>query len=234
MALRGGDRGEARRQALQRAMDERGMKPADVARAAGLPSANAIYNFLNRRSKSLAAETLERIARALPETSVEELTGLNTGPRRDANAVLLRAVARAGVWLPRFDLPHAEQTEIPLPVTRELAIAGAFAVRVEPPGAELRWGSGAIQLCIPPGTMERPLTHGSWVVLERARDGKVEITARQVEVENGKAWLWLRTKDPRFPPAVPMAWPCDGARAWRHDGEQLRIAGIVVGVWEPL
>lgn len=231
---RSGARGEMRRRALQKAMAERGLKPADVARMAGLPSANAIYNFLNRRSNSLAAETLERIAKAMPETSVEELTGLaGQHVRRDGTAVLLRAVAQAGVWRPRFDLPHSEQTEISLPVTREQAIAGAFAVRLQAPGAELRWADGAVLLCVPPGATERPLVHGSWVILDRVRDGKVEVTARQIEVENGRAWLWLRTKDPRFPPAVPVSWPCDGARAWRHEGEQLRIEGIVLGAWEP-
>lgn len=225
-------RADLRRRALRETMAKRGLKPAEIARMAGLSNANAIYNLLHGRSKSLSAETYEKIIKALPDATMAEMTGVKE-PVASSRGVPLRTIAQAGLWRERFELPLQQQTEIQLPVTSGQLIAGAFAARVEGPGADRRWRRGAILLCIPPQNSENPIANGSWVVLERIAHGKVEVTARQVEVENGKAWLWLRTNDPRHVPAIPVSWPCDG-RPWRHEGERLQIAGIVEGAWEQI
>jgi transcriptional regulator with XRE-family HTH domain len=228
-------RAEARRQALKKIMNEKDVTAADVARMAELPTANAIYNFLSGRSRSLSAETYEKIAKAIPGVSVSELTGLSEGKARKTKPVSLRAIAEAGVWRDRFDLPLSEQAELALPVTQEQILAGAFAVKLQGVGAEKRWPAGATLLCVPALSTDVPICSGRWVILERQLEGKVEVTARQVEVENGKAWLWLRTGDPRqnASAAIPVAWPTDG-RPWKNGNERLQIAGVVLLACEPL
>lgn len=227
-------RAEVRRRALRQVMAEKGLTPADVARLAGLPNANSIYNLLGRRSSSLSASTYERIAQALgPTVTVADLAGLQEKAPGPSKGLTLRMVAQAGVWRERAELPLSEQAEVQLPATRDQLLAGAYAVDVRTPGAELRWPQGATLLCVPPDLSDKPMQAGSWVVLERMAEGKVEVTARQIEVENGRAWLWLRTRDPRQVGAVPVQWPCDG-RPWKANGERFMIASSVVGAYEPL
>ena len=214
-------RAELRRKALRQVMAERGLSPADVARMIGLPTANAIYNFLNKRSKALSSDTYEKMAKFIPDTSMAQLTGL-ASRAPDQKGAILRTVAQAGLWRDRFDLPHVEQCEVPLPITQAQALAGGYAAKVLPPGAEMRWPHGALLLVA-----------GSWVVVECVHEGRVEVTVRQIEVDNGKGWLWLRTSNARFIGAVPVSWPCDG-RPWRHDGDRYQVMGLVMGAWEPL
>ncbi len=45
---------QRRRHALQAFLDAEGMTATDLARSIGLPTPNAIYNFLNNRSESLS------------------------------------------------------------------------------------------------------------------------------------------------------------------------------------
>ena len=68
------ERARQRRVALRQFMDRNGLTRAELARRAGLSNGNAITNFLNGRTESLAVRTLEKIARAYPGTTLEELT----------------------------------------------------------------------------------------------------------------------------------------------------------------
>ena len=64
---------EARRAALRQLLRDNNFTPTQLARKAGLPRANALYNFLNGRSASLSVITLAQIGAALPWV---DLTGL--------------------------------------------------------------------------------------------------------------------------------------------------------------
>ncbi len=68
------ERARQRRVALRQFMDRHCLRRAELARRAGLSNGNAITNFLNGRTESLAVRTLEKIARAFPGTTLEELT----------------------------------------------------------------------------------------------------------------------------------------------------------------
>ena len=68
-------RAERRRRSLRRFLAEQSLQPAEIARRAGLPSANTLYNFLNGRSSQLSQSTYEKLAEVVPGTSVDRLTG---------------------------------------------------------------------------------------------------------------------------------------------------------------
>ena len=68
-------RAERRRRSLRRFMAEQSLMPAEMARRAGLPSANTLYNFLNGRSSQLSQSTYEKLAEVVPGTTVDRLTG---------------------------------------------------------------------------------------------------------------------------------------------------------------
>jgi hypothetical protein len=60
---------------VSRALASHGLAPAQLARGAALPQANAIYNFLHGRWRALSLEVMERILTALPDISFDELVG---------------------------------------------------------------------------------------------------------------------------------------------------------------
>lgn len=68
-------RAERRRRSLRRFLAEQSLVPAEIARRAGLPSANTLYNFLNGRSSQLSQSTYEKLAEVVPGTTVDRLTG---------------------------------------------------------------------------------------------------------------------------------------------------------------
>lgn len=65
---------ERRRKALREVMKRYGINAHAWAISAGLRNANAIYNFLRGRSRSLSQESLEALAKAA-QLEVAELTG---------------------------------------------------------------------------------------------------------------------------------------------------------------
>lgn len=67
---------EARRYVLREILAQNGLTVTALARRAGLPSPNALYNFLNGRTLSLSANSLAAIRAALPHV---DLTGLVVG-----------------------------------------------------------------------------------------------------------------------------------------------------------
>ena len=68
-----------RREGLRALLTLYRITPRALAHLTGLPSANAIYNFLHGRSAALSLATIEAILIAFPEFTFEELTGR---PRR--------------------------------------------------------------------------------------------------------------------------------------------------------
>jgi len=64
---------EARRQAFRLMLAQTGLTPTALARRAGFPSPNLIYNFLHGHSSSLSSRTLARIGEALPHVDVTRL-----------------------------------------------------------------------------------------------------------------------------------------------------------------
>ena len=206
-----------RRRALQRVLDGAGMRPADAARAAGLPTANSIYNFLHGHSNSLSQSTLEKLARVVPGATMAKLTGLEEVTASDVvRSVVVRMEARAGVGRAASDLPPHEQFEVPAPIRPEYMARGAFGVLVRTPGAERLYPDGTVLICLPYDTYPGTLTAGRRVVLQRLDGHRTEITVNELGFWREQAWLWPRTDDPAH--QQPVAVPSLDRPRWR-DGE---------------
>ena len=67
---------EARRKALRIALGEHGLRSSELARLAGLPSANGLYNYLNGRSRNLETATWALLLPHLPKSDPKVLMGL--------------------------------------------------------------------------------------------------------------------------------------------------------------
>jgi hypothetical protein len=67
-----------RRQALRDALHDNDLDAAKLARLAGLPTPNSIYNFLSGHTDDLANKTWARIIRFLPQSDADVLRGLRS------------------------------------------------------------------------------------------------------------------------------------------------------------
>jgi hypothetical protein len=222
---------ERRRAGLRRELDRNDLTPADAARLAGFPTANALYNFLNGRTRSLSHETLEALAKVIPGATVGTLSGIEAARHQTpwVRSVIVQVEARANEWRQSGSLPLSEQFEAPMPIEPEEIAGGAFGAIVRPPGAEMFYPDGTLLVCMPlPNDVE--LGDGSVVLLERMRnaDRRVEITVRQIRVLDDKGWLWMPSTDPRVSPSVEMPWPYLG-RPWTAADERYRLTANVIG-----
>jgi hypothetical protein len=95
---------ERRRRALKQALDGHNLTPTEASRAAGLVTPNSIYNFLSGRSNSLSQATMERLARAIPDASLEELAGFR-GTAIEPRTIMVKTPAKAGVFKDTFERP---------------------------------------------------------------------------------------------------------------------------------
>jgi len=207
------------------------MTPTDAARAAGMKSANAIFNFLNNRTKSLSQSTIEALVKVIPGATMAALTGMEPsdaiGPV--ARPIQVRAVATAGLMQASFDLPASQQSQIVATVSDDMFAQGVFGVEVRPPGAENMFPASTVLLCIPINAYEGVIGTGKRLILQRIRGNKVEVTVREIVIEADEAWLWLRSSHPEHQSPIQIPWvPGQPPKAWRVDEDRYSVAAVVV------
>lgn len=237
---------EARRKAFRRFMESHELTPSEWARLAGLPTPNAIYNFLNGRAQSLSQDTLRRLADALPGVLVSDIFGETEQKRRGEaeplapkyDRVPLKSLAKAGLWRRTYEIPAADQVEIAVVQPSEIKIDEA--VRIE---------DSSCNLLFPPGSYAMVSRHtppriGDAVVVQRLRTkGSVteqEITIREIQAEGQGAKLVWRSLDPEHQGSLALPWPYPGdafaaqapedKKPWTY---RYRLLGIVVLVQIP-
>lgn len=221
---------ERRRRSLREFMKSRDLKPAPWARRAGLPNANAIYNFLGGDSDSLSQKTLEALATA-EGVEVAELTGdsLLTAQRGIVRLRVIGAV-QAGRWVEAVEQSIEERLVISLvaaPIssprkTYGLVVRGTSMNRLYPPGTILE--------CIGLYDYDGDFRNGLKVIVHRrSREGLIEATCKELQVADGHAWLWPRSDDPEHQQPISVPWPPDPDRGTADDGaESITIEAVVI------
>jgi transcriptional regulator with XRE-family HTH domain len=223
-----------RRDALRAVLVRRDLTPSELARLADV-KANSLYNFLNERSHSLSSETLERLAAVLPGESMASLQGIGAPPNDAESHLIIRAVACAGRWNETFELPKNKQSKLAFPITQSDIACGAFGVRVEHPGAEHLFPNGSILVCMPISRWQGDLPDGVKLLIQAIRDGKSEVTVRELEsAPDAKKWLVQRSDRPQFNSAIPLPYPNYG-QPWRVAGDRMSLVGVIISyfVYEP-
>ncbi len=223
---------ETRRALLRQAMQERGLNPTDLARKAGMPSPNSIYNFMSGISKSLNTATYQAIVAQMPGLTLSDLLGEKTKKSGFA-PVLVKTYCQGNHLRDQFSLPPNQMKELPLPVEDSARQAGAYAAIVKRPGAEEIYPAGTILLCVPVARFEGKIAKGRRLVIERLADTRLEVTVREVQEDpEGRLWLSQRSSDPRLQGAVKMPLEV-GPKPWQSAGERYAVAGVVIGAFVP-
>lgn len=226
-----------RRQTLRDLMAEDDLTVTSLARLAGLPSGNAIFNFLHGHSASLSQTTIEAILRARPHWSPERLLGRAAEAKaarlrlpKSGAALPVLGTLTVGTWGPRPPRqPPGDPRPIPAEQLRALIgdLVADFVAVVGNAGAELLYAPGTVLVCrrFDPNV---PPRDGQRVVVQRERDGSAELTVWEAESYQGTDWLWPRSLAPdnQQPARLPA-----GARHALLGDEKLIVLGTVIATW---
>lgn len=226
---------DRRRRALRDLMARHALTPTELAKAAGMPSPNAIYNFLQGRTDSLSQTTIERIVAAIPGAVVAELSGLiqsNPDSTTSGCLIAITMVAKAGSWRSSPRLPAEEWSAMTFPTGHGIPSPDLFAVRVRAPGADHIYPDGSTLVCRPiTGGYDR-LPDGTRIVTRRDRPGRCETTVRELRRHDGVSWLWLRTDHPEHQEPLPLAAAGSSADRRSRTGIVTPL-GVVIASWQP-
>lgn len=207
---------DVRRRALRQFMDAHELEPAAWARMAGLPNANSLYNFLNGHSYSLSQDTARRLADAVPGAIVSDLFGEtetkrfnreSSPPRPRLEMVTVKSAAASGVWRRLFEIPSADQVQIPIlpldhKVEEAIVIMDRHCDAICPP-------SGYALISRNP-QIAKPRDGDICVVLRTRSKGKVEemeVTLRRIvlRADSKPRLVWVST-DPTYVGEIELPW----------------------------
>lgn len=218
-------RSDARRRAFLAFMAEHGLTATSWARAAGMPTANAIYNFLNGHTRSLTQSTLERLARAAGST-VAEIIGESAALSRQAIVIPVSVTAASGQWRAGYEAPGRAKAQFAIPpgieVDEAVVITDDHANAFYTPGTLV-----GLQGFGSPGV--RPLADGDRVVVHRKNDsGKHEITVRLIEQHaDGAKLVFASLNQDHVGQIAIKPWPYNGGW-WDAEGMRVQIRGRVI------
>jgi hypothetical protein len=219
-------RAAARRKAFKLFMQERDLSPAILAKKAGLPNANGLYNFINGHSASIAQSTIEKLARATG-TSSAEMFGEAQAVGLHVPVIISRVRAESHKWRPNYEILGRSQGDLPvLPgmhLDEAVVVGDDHVNQIFPKGSVVGIASMS-------SLGRRGYLDGDRVLLHRVRGSQHEVTIRQLEVapDSKSAELIFRSTDPRFGSRLPVrCWPYDGS-FFEMEGDRYQIRGRCV------
>jgi hypothetical protein len=210
------------------------LKPAEWAKQAGLNSANAIYNFLQGRTQSLSLETLGRLAKVVPGTTVGQLTGeIISLTARETRTVTIRMAAEGGIWMRGAELEPGRQYEVAVPDV-ELP-PSAYGIELRRGSLDAIYEPGSIGVCMPFGLFKETLRAGRKVVVQRVRaDDMIEITVREIQADAGALWIVTRTAHRGLETAAIQVPNQYAGGLWLHNGDRVQILAVMLGIYTKL
>jgi SOS-response transcriptional repressor LexA len=201
------------------------------ARRAGLPNANAVYNFLRGRSRSLSAPTLEKLVAVVPEAKpgdlFKEALTIHHGQLRTA---WIRGEIQAGAWRDRAEWPRGDWKTITLPASTLHRSTRTYFLVVRGSSMNLLYPDGTIIECVDLQEHEGKLKSGDKVIVERQdRNGLYETTCKELRFKGNRAELWPRSDDPEQQGVISLPWPPEDGETPHPQGiEAIRIKAVVI------
>lgn len=217
---------------LRQYLEQAQMRPADLARALNTSRQN-IARIMS--DEKLSREWAEVIAPVLKRSPIE----LMYGPSFASTAlpvagapvsIPVRGEAAAGVWR-EMDWENDNHPPVPA-IPGRYPHEAQFAYKVVGPSVErLGIRDGDFVICVPLELARSIPLNGDVVVVERHRDGVVELSCKEVQRTPSAIELWPRSNDARF--QEPLRLPLGDSMA--DDGlTTYKIAGLVIGRYTPM
>lgn len=201
------------------------------ARSAGLPNANAVYNFLAGRSRSLSRQTTEALSGVIPGTVPEDLFSDVLSTNNDLlQRSFIRGEVQAGAWHDRPEWPRGDWKPITLPRAEIHKGTRSYFLIVRGNSMNQLYPEGTIIECVNLPEYDGSLKSGDKVVcVRRDRSGLYETTCKEYRLRNGVAQLWPRSDDPDHQEVITLPRAPQADDAPRADGiEEITIKAVVI------
>lgn len=217
------------RERLRELIHERGITARALSKSIG-DNPYLIRDILSGKSANPRTDTISRIASQLgvpvSELITEDEHILISAPsaaiRRIRRRIPILGEVAAGIWketTPREIRDAEEHLDMDV---RGYETAQLYALRVVGPSMNRVYEPGTYVVVAP--AAEAGLRVGDHVIVERRRNGFVEVTVKELAVdENGEALLWPRSTHPDHQTPVPYEPTGDDATT---------IVGVVVARYE--
>lgn len=214
----------ARRAALKRFINLRGLKIKPWCERAGVPP-TAVYNFLNGYSDSLEEETYRKLAES--EGVPVMLLKTDYPIARVAYAIPVIGAVQAGVWAEAMEWERDQRYVIAATIPERYA-KKAYGLLMEGPSMNMVYPDGSIAICVRLMDFDRDLRDRDRVVVERRRhDGMIEATVKELVIDgDGAGWLWPRSSDPRYQQPLSLADP-------NGEADTVEVTAVVIGSYRP-
>lgn len=211
------------REWMRSTLDREGLTVEQWAARAGVHKATLHRALKDDYEFVTSSRTLNRLAHALGVDAPDFLSKVKVAPR----FLPVRYKVQAGLW---YEVDAEEPPE-------QIALAVLPDPRFEKTPQWLEKVVGdSVDLKIPPGHYAHVVDaqelgyaprDGDWVVVERRRgQGCVrERTIKQVEMTNGRATLWPRSRNPKW------SEPVDFVLGSRPGDTEVQIVGLVIGAY---
>lgn len=195
-----------------------GLRPTELARAAGL-APSTVNRFLYGRPKHrLSATTIQKIDQAAAH-AYEVRVKMTMGQRAinhdslptDAEAagvpeelmpqmITVVGFVQAGHWRESAEWFDDEQYYVSAPPFREWWSVPMIGLEVRGQSMNRMYPEGTVLICANLIHVDRnPVPGEKVIVQQRDRHGLVEATVKELQLdERGAAWLWPRSTDPTF------------------------------------
>lgn len=199
---------------------------------AGLPNANAIYNFLNGHSAALSMDTLEKLLAVVPGATIGELSGSRSELTARVRCVLADVPAALGRWRDALTQAAGQGQLAQLPVPD--GVSAHLGVRVDDEHA-VGFGLAAGSFALVADLMMEParIEDGALVLVRRVRGrpARLETTVRRFRGEQrgpgSRPRLVMGTLPSEAAASVDLPkWPA-GRETFEVNGDRFEIVGRV-------
>lgn len=233
--------GDRRRAGLRALLARKGISPTTLAKQIRLPTANALFNFLNCYTNSLSLDLVERILTVHPDASFHALVGLevdldcsiNVGTLdpRTLESVAVSVEADPSRWRKQFQLPSKEWSSFVPPGHVHDRAVDLFGVRVRSHGVNAFYPDGSLLLCRRLAEGDTNLEVERHYVVQYRNSRTLCVTVQKLSIWNDEPWLWPCSSNPRhWAPTIIAASVATMSSG--HDKDVVSVKGLVIASWQ--
>jgi len=211
---------------IRRMRKARGLTQAEFAEILGV-SQSAISKW-ERGEDEPRPDFLRALAEMAGE-SMESFAFYDTGGSIPLTVIVVVGSVAAGVWQEATEWVADDRYTLSVPAVSDYMATPLFGLEVKGRSMDKVFPEGAILICAKFFDLNEQPQAGDYVVVHRtARDGTVEATVKEFEVDrDGRAWAWPRSTEPEFQQPLRLDASDGGV-------EEVRVVALVVGSYQQI
>lgn len=182
------------------------------------------YKSHENGERGIKPQVAKKYAQAFKSTASYILTGDNDTPVvQEVLSVPLRGIVAAGMYKPNDWLPD-DEAEVPAISRKGVPATKQYAVLVSGPSVNRKIPDGAYAICADFDSYPGGAAAGSLVHVARERRGEIEHTLKEIRFTSTGPQLFPVSDHPDHQAPLPLG---------EHEGETVRIVGVVIGSFQP-